>query len=165
MKRWKPPQSSVINMLPHAIAEFGHMSADSTVYVGRSLLVKIEQTGVEMFTQRELPTKCKRRFKKVADMNASLSVLVQHGGMRPQPSGVEVGTGRPASTMFEVKPLSLAQKPHIPQKYLLVGSSLDQMTAMSIRSLHELIEDGSFLVHPPRHTFATYVRRYKRATR
>ena len=98
-------------------------------------------------------------------MNASLSMLVQQEGMCPQPSGVEVGTDRPASMLFEVKPLSLAQKPHIPQKYLPVGSSLDQMTTMSIRSLHELIEDGSFFLHPPRHTFATDVRRYKRATR
>jgi hypothetical protein len=54
----------------------------------------------------------KGSFKTVADLEPVLSILIQHGIIRPEPVQDHTGPGRKPSPPFEVHPELVAVHPH-----------------------------------------------------
>jgi replicative DNA helicase len=92
----------------HALATFDLMGADPRVDDARWLLEWINRTGRQQFTRRDAHQAARGRFRKAADLDPPLALLVEHGYLRrvdPEPSRDPHGRGRPASPRFVVNPL------------------------------------------------------------
>jgi hypothetical protein len=92
----------------HALATFDLMGgADPTLDDARYLLAWIERNRVSSFTRRDLMVALPRgRFAKVDALDPPLTLLVDHGYIRPLPPPERpAGPGRPPSPAFEVNPL------------------------------------------------------------
>jgi hypothetical protein len=89
--------------LGHALAVFDAMGADPTVDDARTLLRWILRTGGGAFSRRDLFAGASRaRFRKVADLEPGLSLLVEHGFIR-QVAAASAGPGRP-TVRYEIHP-------------------------------------------------------------
>ncbi|HEY9474813.1 MAG TPA: DUF3987 domain-containing protein [Mycobacteriales bacterium] len=91
--------------LAHAQATFDLMGADPIVDDARFLLDHIGRTGATRVTRRDLMVNVSRsRFRKVTDLDPALTLLEQHGYLRPVPQPARTGRGRPASPGYDVHP-------------------------------------------------------------
>ncbi len=90
--------------LGHALAVFDRMGAGPTLDDARAGLDWITRTHRTGFTRRDAFSGLSRaRLRKVADFDAALRVLEDHGYVRPGPAPAPTG-GRPASARWEVHP-------------------------------------------------------------
>ena len=89
----------------HALTAFDDMGADPLVDDGRHVLAWIERSQTERFTKRDLFTALSRgRFRKAADLDPVLNLLVAHGYLRPAPAPERRGAGRSPSPGWLVHP-------------------------------------------------------------
>ena len=89
----------------HAIAAFDAMGSDPDQHAARAIHAWIERTKPERFTVRQLFSKLPRsKFPTVADLEAPLDLLEQHGWIRRQPDPERTGPGRRPSPTYLVHP-------------------------------------------------------------
>ena len=101
--------------LNHALAVFDHMGADPTTDAARHVLSWIGRTGQARFTRRDCFAALRgTRFKKAADLDPALALLVDHGYLRPDPGVTGPNGGRP-SPAFDVHPHTEPTEPTKPR--------------------------------------------------
>jgi len=89
----------------HALAAFDDMGADPLIDDARHVLSWIERTQTERFTKRDLFSALSRgRFRKAADLDPVLNLLVGHGYLAPAPTTERRGAGRAPSPGWLVHP-------------------------------------------------------------
>jgi replicative DNA helicase len=89
----------------HALTAFDDMGADPLVDDARHVLAWIERSQTERFTKRDLFTALSRgRFRKAADLDPVLNLLVAHGYLRSAPAPERRGAGRAPSPGWLVHP-------------------------------------------------------------
>ena len=89
----------------HALTAFDDMGADPLVEDARHILGWIERSQAEQFTKRDLFTALSRgRFRKAADLDPVLNLLVAHGYLRTAPTPERRGAGRAPSPAWLVHP-------------------------------------------------------------
>ena len=91
--------------IPHAKAAYGAMDADPALGDARYFADWIQRTGCEWFVKREAHRATRGRFKKAADLNGPLALLVEHGYIRLRPEEKRQGAGRAPSPIYDVNPL------------------------------------------------------------
>jgi hypothetical protein len=103
-------------LIDHARVAYASIGADPAVADAEYVLAWVKGTGNTSFSRRDAHQELRGRFKRVADIKPALTLLCEHGFLRPQvipPSG---GSGRPRSPVYEVNPaVPLSQNPHNPQ--------------------------------------------------
>lgn len=94
----------------HALAAFEDMGTDPVVDDARAVLDWIERHQPDQFSRRELFTGVSRgRFRKVAQLDAPLNLLEQHGHIRALPQPEPAGRGRPPAPVYIVNPAITGQ--------------------------------------------------------
>jgi hypothetical protein len=92
-------------LIPHAKAAFALMGADQNVQRANCVLRWIDHKGLDQFTKRDLHQGRRSQFPTVTDLDSPLSLLIDHGFLREQPSDKPARAGRPPSPSFDVNPL------------------------------------------------------------
>jgi len=110
-------------LIVHARAAYAQMGTDPDVEAARHVLTWLTAQGTTTFTKRELYQATKGRFKKVAALQPALTILTEHGYIRPKASAPHPGPGRKPSEAFEVNPTIHAQDPQNPQNTRPPGAS------------------------------------------
>jgi replicative DNA helicase len=89
----------------HALTAFDDMGTDPLVDDACHILGWTERSQTERFTKRDLFTALSRgRFRKAADLDPVLNLLVAHGYLRPAPAPERRGAGRAPSPGWLVHP-------------------------------------------------------------
>ena len=89
----------------HALTAFDDMGTDPLVEDARHVLDWIQRAQAERFTKRDLFTALSRgRFRKAADLDPVLNLLVGHGYLRPVAAPERRGVGRSPSPAWLVHP-------------------------------------------------------------
>jgi replicative DNA helicase len=89
----------------HALAAFDDMGTDPLIDDARHVLSWIERTQPERFTKRDLFSALSRgRFRKAADLDPVLNLLVGHGYLAPAATPDRRGAGRSPSPAWLVHP-------------------------------------------------------------
>ena len=91
-------------LIPHAKAAFAEMGADESVENAKAILRWIEHKGLESFTKRDVHQGTRGTFKRAADVDAPLAVLVERGFVRQRQETSTGGPGRHPSPTYEVNP-------------------------------------------------------------
>ena len=89
----------------HALAAFGLMGADPAIEGAKKVWRWVERTRSESFTGRDCFQALKGSFKRMAELQTSLDVLLERGYLAKTPKK-SVGSGRP-STSYCVNPSSM----------------------------------------------------------
>lgn len=88
----------------HAKAAFDRMGTDAAVDDARAVLDWITRNGASGFTKRDLHRGvASSRFQKAADLDGPLTLLEQHGYIRPE-RREHTGPGRPPAPRYAVHP-------------------------------------------------------------
>lgn len=96
--------------LAHAQAAFSMMGVDQGVEDARSLLRWLERHKPPVFTRQEMFSGVSRSvFRKVADLDAPLRLLEEHGYILRLPAPERTGPGRPPSPSWRVHPSVAAE--------------------------------------------------------
>ena len=89
----------------HALAAYDKMSADPVAERAHALLTWVRNTGAARFTARDaFRNQNRNRFAKMADLDAALTLLEQHGYLRRLPVPPSAGRGRPQAALYETHP-------------------------------------------------------------
>lgn len=91
-------------LIPHALAAFGLMGANSALGPAQSVLDWIRGTRQEIFSKRDAFEKLKGRFPTAKDLDEPLHLLEEHGYIRSQEPAPRTGPGRKPSPIYEVNP-------------------------------------------------------------
>lgn len=95
-------------LIAHAQAAYAEIGANPAVESAKSILRWIEKTDARAFTKRDCYQGVKGTFKKAADLDPVLEILIDHGFLREQPMLEREGPGRKPSQVYEVNPLFFA---------------------------------------------------------
>jgi len=93
-------------LVPHAKAAFQLMGADELVESAKYLLRWVQRTGASTFSKREAFEGTKGRFKRVAELEPAIGVLVEHNYVRELADETERRPGRRKSPRYQVNPAS-----------------------------------------------------------
>ena len=93
-----------IYLLTHAQAAFAFMGTDPEIENAKQLLRWIVDQRVSKFTKRDAWQATRGRFKKASELDAPLSLLVQHGYLVADQPHERPGQGRKPSPAFNVNP-------------------------------------------------------------
>src|SRR5262249_55566033 len=100
--------------LAHALAAYELMGADDQLDNARALLAWITRTGAATFTRRDAFNALRsKRFPKVTDLDPALTLLADHGHIRPAPTTPSSRGGRPSPTS-QAPPDTRPQTPQTP---------------------------------------------------
>lgn len=90
----------------HALAAFGAMRATAVTRDAGHLLDWISNMKPKRFTKRDAHRASQRHFEQASDLDAPLSVLVEHGYLRraATPEAGNTKGGQPPSPIFKVNP-------------------------------------------------------------
>jgi hypothetical protein len=91
-------------LIPHAIAAFAEMGADEIVEKAKAISRWIAHERLESFTKRDAHQSTRSTFKRAADVDAPLAVLVERGFIRKREESATAAAGRPASPVYIVNP-------------------------------------------------------------
>jgi hypothetical protein len=91
-------------LIPHAIAAFAEMGADEIVERAKAISRWIAHERLESFTKRDAHQSARSTFKRAADVDAPLAVLVERGFVRKRGENASGAAGRHASPMYDVNP-------------------------------------------------------------
>jgi replicative DNA helicase len=93
----------------HAIAAFTRMRVDQTTSDAEYLLGLIRRSNQLEVSTRDLFTAAYRgRFRRVAELDPAIAVLVDHGWLVPEGRQATTGRGRPPSPRWHVHPSALS---------------------------------------------------------
>ncbi len=112
-------------LIEHAKAAYGEMGSDPTVEAARCLLAHIERRSLTHFAKRDLFQTVKGRFRRAADLDPPLELLIEHGHLRPRAGERRQGPGRPPSQVYEVNPCLGSQNSQNPHKSAKATNSED----------------------------------------
>jgi replicative DNA helicase len=98
-------------LIPHSKAAHAEMGADAVLERAKKVLRWIDEKGIDSFTRRDLHQAMRSVFKKAADVEPSLEVLVDRNFIRRHPETGNGGVGRPGGPAYDVSPLLRSQKP------------------------------------------------------
>jgi replicative DNA helicase len=90
--------------IPHAKAAFAEMGADEIVEKAKVVLRWIAHQCLDSFTKRDVHQGTRGTFKRAAEVDAPISVLVERGFIRRRKEASTGASGRPSSPTFEVNP-------------------------------------------------------------
>lgn len=109
--------SIALYLAPHAKAAFSEMGADPAVADAKRILKWIESRAKTSFSVRELFQALKGKFRRVAELEAPLTLLEERDYIRKQARAEPQGPGRPPSQIYDVNPyvLTASQYPQNPQ--------------------------------------------------
>jgi len=96
----------------HVRKVYAVMDADPRVAPARRLLRWLTQEHAQQFTRREAYRALRGICQTVEDIDPLLTLLEQHGYIRPLPAGNAMRPGRKASPTFEVHPLISGHNGH-----------------------------------------------------
>lgn len=99
-------------LIPHAHAAFSQMGADPAIEGARLLLVWITRRGLPSLTKRDMFNGTRGRFRKSADLDPVLRLLIEHGYLRLVDPVERPGAGRKPSPVYQVNPDVLPHNPH-----------------------------------------------------
>ena len=102
-------------LIPHAKAAYNEMGADEVVMRAKAILRWIENEKCKSFTRRDLHQAMRTTFKRVADVDRPLGVLLDQRFIRERPEAQSC-PGRPASPVYDVNPLWAPQNAQNPRK-------------------------------------------------
>lgn len=91
-------------LLTHAQAAFALMGTDPELENARQLLAWIRSFKLSRFTKRDAWQATRGRFKKAAELDPPLLLLVQHGYLSEEVQADRQGQGRKPSPGFKVNP-------------------------------------------------------------
>ena len=91
-------------LIPHAKAAFAEMGADPVIERAKGILRWIEHRMLISFSCRDLHQGMRGTFKRVAELAAPLSLLVDHGFIRLREEPGSSGPGRKTSPTYDVNP-------------------------------------------------------------
>jgi hypothetical protein len=91
-------------LIPHAVAAFAEMGADEVVERAKSISRWIAHGNLESFTKRDVHQGARSTFKRAADVDGPLAVLVERGFIRKREENASSGAGRHASPIYDVNP-------------------------------------------------------------
>ncbi len=97
-------------LVTHAQIAFDMMGADPIAELARYVLAWILRNDVTSFTRREAYMPLRARFKKPADLDPPLGLLIEHEIIRLRPDPPRSGRGRTPSPTFDVNPQIHSQK-------------------------------------------------------
>lgn len=92
-------------LVAHAQAAYAEIGADPAVESARLILRWIEKTEARAFTKRDCYQGVKGTFKRAAELDPVLELLVDHGYLKEVPNLEREGPGRKPSPSYEVNPL------------------------------------------------------------
>jgi replicative DNA helicase len=93
-------------LIPHALAAFDLMEADSSLAVARRVLEWAAENRLSSFTRRECFAVFRRRVgDRVTGIDPVLELLLEHGYLRREAAPPAGKPGRPRSDGFEVNPI------------------------------------------------------------
>jgi hypothetical protein len=92
-------------LIPHARAAFAMMGTDEVVENAKAVLRWIEQKNLVHFQRRDVQQAMRGRFKRAADVDAPLAILIEHEIIRERPAERSDGAGRSPSPRYDVNPL------------------------------------------------------------
>ncbi|MCI0348690.1 MAG: DUF3987 domain-containing protein, partial [Acidobacteriales bacterium] len=96
-------------LIPHAQAAYAEMGADPEIEAARYVLrwiFKWIESGKELKFQKQKAWQgTKGRFKKVADLDKALALLIEHSFVRQGVADRRKGPGRKPGGIFEINPL------------------------------------------------------------
>jgi replicative DNA helicase len=93
-------------LIPHAKTAYGQMDSDPLLANAKYLLDWIHSETRESFSKRDAHRGTAGRFKKVADLEPALQLLIDYDYIRPQSEEKRPGPGRQPSPTFIVNPLT-----------------------------------------------------------
>lgn len=96
-------------LVTHAQIAFDKMGADPIAELARYVLDWILRNGVTSFTRREVYMPLRALFKKPAELDPPLDLLIEHEIIRLRPVPPRSGRGRTPSPRFDVNPQLHAQ--------------------------------------------------------
>lgn len=89
----------------HAVAAFDQMRLDQTIAEAHYLLDVLTRLNVTSVSRRDLFTAVSRgRFRRAADLDPAINVLIEHGWLAEIPTEPPGGRGRPPSPRWYVHP-------------------------------------------------------------
>jgi replicative DNA helicase len=71
-------------LIPHAKAAFAEMGADAIVEQGKSILRWIQHGNLDSFTRRDLHQALRGKFKRAAELDRPVALLIAQGFIGPQ---------------------------------------------------------------------------------
>jgi hypothetical protein len=93
-------------LIPHAKTAYGQMDSDPLLANAKYLLDWIQSETRKSFTKRGAHRGTTGRFKKVADLEPALQLLIDYDYIRPKSEEKRGGRGRTPSPTFIVNPLT-----------------------------------------------------------
>jgi replicative DNA helicase len=90
-------------LIPHAYAAYAEVGADPLVQQARRIIEWLEQSQVATFAKRDAH-RALSYFKRAADLDEPLELLVDREYIRPVEIEVHTGPGRKPSQRYEVNP-------------------------------------------------------------
>jgi replicative DNA helicase len=100
-------------LLPHATAAFAEMGTDAVVEQAKSILRWMQHGRLDSFTRRDLHQALRGKFKRAAELDRPVALLIAQGFIRPRSEAPHAGAGRP-SLAYDVNPLWTSQNSHPP---------------------------------------------------
>ena len=91
-------------LIPHAKAAFAEMGADEAVAKAKAILRWIEHERLDSFSRRDVHQGMRGMFKRAAETEPPLAILLERCFIRRQPEAGTGAAGRPASPRYEVNP-------------------------------------------------------------
>ena len=92
-------------LIPHARAAFALMGTDEAIENAKAILRWIDQKGLDHFQRRDVQQAMRGRFKRAAEVDAPLAILIEHGMICQRPEEPSNGPDRSPSPMYDVNPL------------------------------------------------------------
>jgi hypothetical protein len=95
-------------LIPHAQAAYAEMGADPEIQAAKHLLKWarkwVESDGDLLFTKQNAWQGTKSKFKKVADLDKAIALLIERGFIRPRVEDRKKGPGRKPGGIYEINP-------------------------------------------------------------
>jgi hypothetical protein len=101
--------------LQHARAAYAEMGTDPVLADAKYVLEWSSRAGIQHFTKREAFEGTKGHFKRVAALEPSLKLLMEHGFIRQRHAAARPGPGRKPSPTYDVNPFYSQNSPKAQQ--------------------------------------------------
>jgi hypothetical protein len=127
-------------LIPHARAAYAEMGTDPAFDDARHVLAWIKRNEQPVVTIRDIFEGTKGRFKRVAELEKPLDILIERKYLRQLSSEQRQGPGRPPSPAFEVNPSLWADSANIANYANLENDGLKSL-------LEDSLSENKYIPH------------------